>query len=483
MLLMPKHNKRKNPLSHARKQDGSASNLWYRKAGLGYKAFVAYYATILDAPPMSNKISISTTQNTPCSTNGMSRAAKRRRKKKQGNEADQSSARTEPVANETSAPLVDTSFPPNRHPLLRAWVEAQQPPQLQTFVAVLCRPLPVTVRIRQTSRRDKEIIVNELQKHGFTKLHSDSIWQASYSKSDLSDELRRILTDYSQSGDIARQELGSMLPVHLLQNVCSSTSTSGRVLDLCASPGSKTLQALEVFRGTIVANDVNAARLDILRHAVDRSGMEGTERIQYTCQDASMFKLHSASGDIAKFRVIMCDVPCSGDGTCRKDPTILPQWKPSIGNNLHSVQLSILRRGLALLKPGGYLCYSTCSMYPVENEAVVVAALELHRDDVELVDCPSNSISGIPLEPGRKRWTVAGLDDSGDDESGVVLFESYEHAKKSNPDLSWLPSMWPRNDGSLNNQLNKCGRLWPQNQNSGGFFVALFHKYSRDTAS
>ena len=61
------------------------------------------------------------------------------------------------------------------------------------------------------------------------------------------------------------------------------------------------------------------------------------------------------------FDCIIADVPCSGDGTIRKDGRILPSWTPSIGNSLHSTQLKILKRALILVKTGGVVCYSTCS--------------------------------------------------------------------------------------------------------------------------
>jgi multisite-specific tRNA:(cytosine-C5)-methyltransferase len=396
-------------------------------------------------------------------------------------------------------------------------------------VATLCRPLPVTVRIRV--EQQKVVVAAELMNHGFFMI-TDGIYQlAAVSKAELSSELRQLLTLYHQTGRIARQEIGSMLPVRLLLcaaqlGISSSssssdqqrtTTTATRVLDLCASPGSKTLQALEVFpHATIIANDINANRLTILSDAVQRSGLSDDliHRIQYTNQDASKFKLYVAAAaakngaivtsdreqrqqqqqqQLAKFRVILCDVPCSGDGTCRKDPSILPQWKPTIGNQLHAVQLAILQRGLFLLKPGGYLCYSTCSMYPVENEAVVAAALlaeagESEEDEgvVELVDCPTEATRGFRLEPGLRHWLVAGHDATAEDDTGMVLYESYENALERSPDEStaqWLPSMWSPTSTTSGNrvalQLTRCRRLWPHHQDSGGFFVAMFHKKKR----
>lgn len=70
---------------------------------------------------------------------------------------------------------------------------------------------------------------------------------------------------------------------------------------------------------------------------------------------------------------------CSGDGTVRKNPGIWGKWSPADGNGLHSLQLRILLRAMDLLKPGGRLVYSTCSMNPAENESVVAAALNRNK--------------------------------------------------------------------------------------------------------
>ena len=72
---------------------------------------------------------------------------------------------------------------------------------------------------------------------------------------------------------------------------------------------------------------------------------------------------------------MLCDVPCSGDGTLRKNPDIWDSWQPRASASMFPLQLAILTRGLQLLRPGGYLVYSTCSLSPIENEAVLAAAL------------------------------------------------------------------------------------------------------------
>ena len=115
-----------------------------------------------------------------------------------------------------------------------------------------------------------------------------------------SPELKQLIAGWSTSGILARQELGSMLPVLCLRAV-GAMGAESRVLDLCASPGSKTLQALEIVAhadnggfgrmGRVIANDVHPGRLDALRDAVLRSGVPErmTSRVTYTNYDACVF--------------------------------------------------------------------------------------------------------------------------------------------------------------------------------------------------
>lgn len=69
------------------------------------------------------------------------------------------------------------------------------------------------------------------------------------------------------------------------------------------------------------------------------------------------------------------DVPCSGDGTMRKNVDVWKKWSPAQGLGLHKTQLLILSRAVELCEVGGVIVYSTCSMNPIENEAVVAAVI------------------------------------------------------------------------------------------------------------
>ena len=89
----------------------------------------------------------------------------------------------------------------------------------------------------------------------------------------------------------------------------------------------------------------------------------------------------------------------------RKNLDLWDKWQPGLGLGLHKLQLQILRRGIELLAPGGILVYSTCSLNPVEDEAVVAAGLRGWKGQVELVDA-SEKFSSLKRAKGLKSWVI-----------------------------------------------------------------------------
>ena len=158
------------------------------------------------------------------------------------------------------------------------------------------------------------------------------------------------------------------------------------VLDMCAAPGSKTSQMLEMIyqhgknlgNGCVIANDADYSRAQMLIHQINRSGTAGVAVINHPGQ--FLPELYSEKINHIKnkfqFDKILCDVPCSGDGATRKIPVKWAKWHTSDGNVLHPLQLSILMKSINLLKRGGLLVYSTCSLSPIEDEAVLYALFQ-----------------------------------------------------------------------------------------------------------
>ena len=201
------------------------------------------------------------------------------------------------------------------------------------------------------------------------------------------------LRQQTDAGFITRQETVSMVPPVVL-----APEPNDIVLDMCAAPGSKTCQILEKLspEGAMIANDSSSQRAYMLVHQLRRI-MHNNPVVMVTSCDAQFFP------QTLSFDRILADVPCSGDGTSRKNIGIWKNWNQLGALALHSLQLDIAWKGVALLKVGGYMCYSTCSHNPIENEAVVAELLRRSNGSLELVDAP---LEGFKVRPGMHTWKV-----------------------------------------------------------------------------
>ncbi|CAE6449031.1 unnamed protein product [Rhizoctonia solani] len=306
-------------------------------------------------------------------------------------------------------------------------------------------------------------------------------WQLDVSKSALrkTPEFKRFhnfLVYETEVGNISRQEAVSMIPPLLLDVQPHHT-----VIDMCAAPGSKTAQLLEALHandtaveasvpsGLLIANDTDNKRAHLLVH---QSSRLPSPVLMVTNLDASIYpRIQTPTGKML-FDRILCDVPCSGDGTMRKNYAIWKSWTAMNGNGLHGLQLRILIRAMNLLKPGGRLVYSTCSMNPVENEAVIAAALDKFPH-FELVDV-SSSLPELKRRPGMTTWRPAVNREVDTSYSSYADFiRSLPEGKKSETKLQ--TTHWPPEHAERFN-LERCLRIYPHLQNTGAFFVAVLHR-------
>jgi len=323
------------------------------------------------------------------------------------------------------------------------------------------------------------------------------------------------------------------------------------VLDMCAAPGSKTCQILEIVskfdgcepKGFVVANDSDDKRAYMLVHQLRRLN---SPAVFVTSGDAQIFPGKEL------FDRVLADVPCSGDGTVRKNPGIWRHWNQGGALSLHNVQLKIACRGAKLLKKGGRLVYSTCSLNPIENEAVVAEILRkcpylqlldissempamicrpgmthwkvfkgrskyvkrrekkqrdsAHPSTLEKVDNPINASAinpvgdivkeeEIPLAELSVTKSQASLDTtfptSWEEEAllkeaedcGLTLFKTDDEVTEL--DRRWIKkSCFPPTQEEIQAMnLNRCIRVLPQDMDTGGFFVAVFHKKCVDDSS
>jgi len=301
-------------------------------------------------------------------------------------------------------------------------------------------------------------------------------------------QLKDYLAQRERCGLISRQEVVSMLPPLFLE-----IESHHLVLDLCAAPGSKTSQMLEVMhwpqaeggeapQGLVLANELQWKRANTLAHQVNRLG---SPCVAVVNMDAQFFpglvmpNIDEESGreELFRFDRVLCDVPCSGDGTMRKTPHIWSSWKQTGGLSLHIRQLNILNRGLDVLKIGGRLVYSTCSLNPMENESVVAAALVRNGSAIRLVSPPSYLDQKLQTGRGLQEWVVPHPYEEG------KCYRAYDEVQGEMKEwkLKLLPSMFPPSTDGVGAEIRaalreSCRRLLPHLMDTGGFFVAVFEK-------
>lgn len=184
------------------------------------------------------------------------------------------------------------------------------------------------------------------------------------------------------------QEIASMLPALVL-----SPKPEERILDLCASPGSKTTQMAARMENTglLVANEVKFGRIKILSANTERCGVMN---LLITKRDGiALCKRFKEEAFL--FDKILLDAPCSGEGTIRNSPKTLEMWNPKTIENLSKLQKALIASAIEILKPNGELVYSTCTHAPEENEEVVDFALKNFNVKIEKINLPIKTRDGI----------------------------------------------------------------------------------------
>ena len=308
-------------------------------------------------------------------------------------------------------------------------VEKLRPNELQVWLDSATPRLPETVRLNP-SRNDSEWTKKQLLDMGAIPIEwftgPGGAYQLPWEKSRCPDEkLKKKIQILHATGRITQQESASMMPVQALD-----IQPGHRVLDLCAAPGSKTTQIAEALNGEglVVASEPNPGRANNLVSNVQRVGHLN---IVVTREDGRHFPRVPEPG----FDRILVDAPCTGTGTTRKNTDVWAKWKPHHGEQMARLQVSILSRGALLLKPGGRMVYSTCSIDPAENENVVESILN------------------------RFPWlSLAGIDRS-----------------------QMFPGLTTRT--GLTESTEECIRVWNDENNGSGFFIAIFQQCEEDQES
>ena len=306
-----------------------------------------------------------------------------------------------------------------------------------------------TVRVNPL-REDIVWVENWLEEIGGTKIEwftgVGSAWNLPFPRGKAEGDVKIILSALHETGRLTRQEAVSMIPAIVLD-----AKPGELVLDMCASPGSKTTQIAEHLEGSgiVMANEIASSRINTLVANVKR---HGSITPIITHHDGRFIPKVPKTG----FDKILVDAPCTGSATTRKNPDVWKKWLPSGGKSLHKLQLELLLKAINLTKPGGKIVYSTCSLDPVENEAVISEVLRLSKE-ISLVPM-SEKLVDLPGRCGMTDWPQ--LDDSGN------IIESSKIVK----------SMLPPTDIDIKEELKKCLRIWNDDVKAGGFFVAVLKK-------
>ncbi len=185
--------------------------------------------------------------------------------------------------------------------------------------------------------------------------------------------------EYFHKGYFTVQDESTGLPIKLLE-----VKPGMRVLDLCAAPGGKTAYIADVMQnsGEIIALDRFESRLKILQKNLNRLKVTNVKTITI---DANEYE------DEHGFDRVLIDAPCSGLGTLTKKPDL--KWKRDLGDirKIVNIQYELLKKGASLLRNGGFIVYSTCTIEPEENIEIIKKFL-LDFPNFKLIN-PGNALS------------------------------------------------------------------------------------------
>jgi 16S rRNA (cytosine967-C5)-methyltransferase len=243
------------------------------------------------------------------------------------------------------------------HPrwLVERWLERYGSERTEAWLEFNNRPAPVCLAInRHLTTRDA--LAQELAAAGVT---TKPTVRAPHGLEVL--DGRALQSEAFHEGRFVVQDEASQLITTLVQ-----PARGARVLDLCASPGGKTL-ALSADAGTtgiVVACDVRRHRVGLLSRTLNRCRVPNAIATQVPEQGTLPFR-------DAAFDLVLIDAPCSGLGTVRRDPDIRWRRRQEDLARLAVAQRSLLDRAAGLVKNGGALVYATCSSEPEENDEVV----------------------------------------------------------------------------------------------------------------
>lgn len=253
------------------------------------------------------------------------------------------------------------------HPLwlVQEWVQAYGFEAAENMCRIHLVPPKQTLRVNRM-KTDRTALQQKLMDAGVeTEL------------GDLSEDALKLMkgsivsTPSFQEGYVTIQDESSMLVARALDPQPGET-----VLDACAAPGGKSTHIAERMNdeGKIVSLDLHEHKVKLIKQAAKRLNLTQIEAKALDARKAADYYSE------ASFDRILIDAPCSGFGVIRRKPDMKYTKSQEDSARLAAIQQAILKEAAPLLKPGGTLVYSTCTMDPTENQQVIHAFLQEHQD-------------------------------------------------------------------------------------------------------
>jgi 16S rRNA (cytosine967-C5)-methyltransferase len=173
-----------------------------------------------------------------------------------------------------------------------------------------------------------------------------------------------------KEGQFTVQDITASQPVRML-----NPQPGWTILDLCAAPGTKTMQLAELTGDSakIFATDIDDQRLEMVRENVDRLGIKSVDVVPYEeLLGIADFQIENRKSKIGNsFDCILLDVPCSNTGVLSRRIEARYRINPARMQGLTRIQAGLLDRAARMVKPNGKICYSTCSIQRCENSEII----------------------------------------------------------------------------------------------------------------
>ena len=331
------------------------------------------------------------------------------------------------------------------------------------WLPIASSPLPITLRLTP-GRHDEEWTREMLELVNGERIPwitTSESWTMPFSKGDYPDEQsKKLMALLHETGRITRQEAVSMLPPIILE-----PKDGDLVMDTCAAPGSKATQLAEAIpNGLVLANEPSSGRLNLLVTNRGRLGIDNMLIMQHDGRHIGRMPEPGMDG-------IVVDAPCSGTATTRKNRELWYSWTPKVGRSLFKLQSDIALRAAQLLRPGGRMVYSTCSLDPIENEAVVCEILQ-RCPWLKLLEIDAERLfPSLICHRGINDWPIL-------DENAEIV--NWEGVMPKLPGLS-QEMLNPEQRGMDAPDLSGTIRVHQHDDDTGGFFVALFEHVAERT--